>query len=511
VKEVNSLFSSRSLVIILLVALAAGGLRMWNLGGKSLWYDEFLSLEFADQPFDQILDTPEKTNPPFYYVFLRAWKGLFGESEISLRAPSVFFGVLAVALMGWIGFIIGGIGLAWLSALLMTVSAMPLSQSQEARMFALFMAASILSFGSLLCWESRGEKKWGLFYIISTAAMAYTHHYWIFCFLAQQIYLGWRMVRRRVPFWGWADISLGTLVLSLPPLFILSRHILDICRDGLWIPTPIYGDLLETLKGYLLWREAFPSWLIWPYMILVLLGLINVEALGRGLSRRAGVRVPEEPSDRVSFIAPYSGFLILWLCCPLAIPFFLSRAGTSFFWASYTVAAAPALYLLVGRGILNLPGRTARTAVTLAVLLTALMGLRHYYPWQKEDWRGLAREVERVEEPEDVLVAVPPFSRKALAYYYRGLHRIQEMPENLGHLRKDQLRRSITGAVASGGRVWVAARRAPLARPDFAEVFKKRNPGITPLEPRPFGESLGLYGYDYSTTRRARGGKTEGR
>jgi len=260
---------------------------------------------------------------------------------------------------------------------------------------------------------------------------------------------------------------------------------------------------MEALGGYLIWREGVPSWLIWPCLALAVLGLINVEALKGELSRRRNKELPERLTDRGSFMTQHSGLLMLWLCCPLAVPFLMSRIGTPIFWASYTVAAAPALCLLVGRGILNLPGRAARTAVTLAVLLTALVGLRSYYSWQNEDWRGLAGELERVEEPGDVLVAVPPFSRTALSYYYRGPHDIQVMPEYLGHLRKDQLRRAITGAVASGGRVWVAARRAPLAKPDFAEVFKKRNPGITPLEPRSFGKSLQLYGYDYSTIRRA--------
>lgn len=83
--------SQGSLLIILFLGLI---LRFYNNLNISLWHDEAFSALMIRYPWGEMfyrlgLDV----HPPAYYVFLRIWHYIFGESLLSLRGMSIFFGV----------------------------------------------------------------------------------------------------------------------------------------------------------------------------------------------------------------------------------------------------------------------------------------------------------------------------------------------------------------------------------------------------------------------------------
>ena len=66
---------------------------------QSLWLDEAIGAMAArDFSFFGILNNFPKfdNHPPLYYLLLKGWTSLFGFSEISLRFPSIIFGVATV-------------------------------------------------------------------------------------------------------------------------------------------------------------------------------------------------------------------------------------------------------------------------------------------------------------------------------------------------------------------------------------------------------------------------------
>ena len=70
-------------------------LRIINLN-QSLWLDEAIgALVVKDMNFIDIATkfAVADNHPPLYYLMLSLWTSIFGYSEISLRMPSVFFGV----------------------------------------------------------------------------------------------------------------------------------------------------------------------------------------------------------------------------------------------------------------------------------------------------------------------------------------------------------------------------------------------------------------------------------
>jgi len=68
---------------------------------QSLWLDEAIgALAVKDLSFGAIFSQflLIDNHPPLYYLILKFWTMLFGYSEVSLRLPSVIFGVCTIAL-----------------------------------------------------------------------------------------------------------------------------------------------------------------------------------------------------------------------------------------------------------------------------------------------------------------------------------------------------------------------------------------------------------------------------
>jgi mannosyltransferase len=110
--DVFTRYGAWFLLVILIFALA---IRLVRLTEGSLWIDESASWWFATQSWVYLWDVlpAYETNPPHYYLMLKAWMGIAGTSEIALRIPSAIASTLVVYLMFVSGRIIGGSSRGW--------------------------------------------------------------------------------------------------------------------------------------------------------------------------------------------------------------------------------------------------------------------------------------------------------------------------------------------------------------------------------------------------------------
>src|ERR1051325_7086261 len=79
---------------LILILILAAVLRFYHLASISLWHDEAFSALLLKYPWHEMfyrlgLDV----HPPAYYVALRLWHYVFGDSLLSLRGFSAAFGV----------------------------------------------------------------------------------------------------------------------------------------------------------------------------------------------------------------------------------------------------------------------------------------------------------------------------------------------------------------------------------------------------------------------------------
>ena len=74
--------------------LLAAALRFHRLGAQSFWNDEGNSARLSERSLQLIVEgTASDVHPPLYYLLLRGWRELAGESEFGLRSLSAFAGI----------------------------------------------------------------------------------------------------------------------------------------------------------------------------------------------------------------------------------------------------------------------------------------------------------------------------------------------------------------------------------------------------------------------------------
>jgi uncharacterized membrane protein len=199
----------------LAVAAVAIAVRLPHLSDRSIWFDEASSWQTANYDWDDLLRSVGlNVHLPLYYLLLKGWMALFGETAASIRGFSVTFGVTTVLLMGQFASELfrasaacrpeNGDGDAepadarsfgLVVAMLVALSPVQVFASIEARMYAMGTAFAALSAclllrivrtgGGWLAWSAYG---------LSALGLLNSHHYGLFSVGAQAVFLGLYLV-----------------------------------------------------------------------------------------------------------------------------------------------------------------------------------------------------------------------------------------------------------------------------------------------------------------------------
>ncbi|HEY7878271.1 MAG TPA: glycosyltransferase family 39 protein [Gemmatimonadaceae bacterium] len=165
------------------IALVA---RLHGLGAPNLWLDEANSWYVAHLSWSGLLRNL-RTSPvgPVYFVVLKLWMTVAGESEVALRAPSLICSVLLIPLVYALGARTVSHRAALVAAALTALSPLHLYFAQEARMYmplALLAAATALAYvqwrDSITCADAgapSGDHRALSLYAVLAAAMLGTN------------------------------------------------------------------------------------------------------------------------------------------------------------------------------------------------------------------------------------------------------------------------------------------------------------------------------------------------
>jgi 4-amino-4-deoxy-L-arabinose transferase-like glycosyltransferase len=127
------------------VVLMAFLVRLNSIAFQSLWRDEVDAVRFALAPLPDVVKTFSQPgfNGPLYFLMLRGWIGLAGQSEFAIRFPSLVFGVISLALIYVTGSRLFSRPIGLVAATLLAVSGYHVWYSQEAKMYALITALAL--------------------------------------------------------------------------------------------------------------------------------------------------------------------------------------------------------------------------------------------------------------------------------------------------------------------------------------------------------------------------------
>lgn len=434
--------TNRTFFLILLLALIAFSLRVFQLEKQSFWYDEAFSVYLSRFDLATITArTAADIQPPFYYYLLNVWMTLTGSSEFAVRFLSLFFGVLTISLMFVTARRLFNSTTALFAALIATISALYLWYSQEARMYTLITFLGLLSSYALLRALSpaaggsglKSERGWWLVFIIANIAAVYTH-YFAFTLLAFQfLYALYLILVRRSRL-----ASARSTILAFLAIFIAFLP---------WVPFMLnrLGEDASYFRGDLKLDEAIRHILI-SFSVgesvlenvaqYIALGWLVVLAIVLVAYLLAARRSP--PSVLGSTTPPRSTsalvFSILYLVIPLVLLLILFSRNPKFN-ARYLMLASPGLYLLLGAGLAalwslsrsrNLIARGASAAVLLLafsfLLLTSLYSISNAYfdpAFTKADFREVAKYITDHAQPDEAIILTSGHLFPAFDYYYR--------------------------------------------------------------------------------------------
>lgn len=428
----------------LAVLLGAFLLRAWRLDFQELRGDEAFGYFFSLRAYREIISATfalHEPHPVASYFIQKAWLNWAGHSEFALRFVSLWFGVLAVALLIRLGRRLElPPSSTLLAGALMALSPYAIWHSQDVRMYSMSLALTLASTWLAVEWIQRRQWAYAVAYLAVSWLALHTHYFNLFVLVAQSLFvMTYTFLIRRSwkTLFAWVSLQLILTLLYLPWLLPALPTLTSYGGNG---DSPGFGALIWRSLSVFAVGESVPAvqrigWAIFALLLLLLSGL---------------QLWMEGPKGRRAL-----WLLAFYLCIPLLATWY-SAQQRPIFNERYLIAAAPPFYLLIATATLLAGRRTFRTAAQspnpqisqspnlsishsptlsiaflswpLILILVAGMTLslhRHYTEpaySKTRGWRELAARMEQLTaqfQPEQVRLA-QNFPDPTLWYYYRG-------------------------------------------------------------------------------------------
>lgn len=385
--------------------------RVIRLDAQGLWFDEAYTVFVARLPLREAWAAlvADGVHPPLYYGLTRLAL-IFGESEFTVRLPSVLLGAASVPMLFFLARRWAGERAALFASVLLMLSPLAIWYSREARMYALLgfsYVACLLTFDALLeRWTA-----WRALAFILAHVLAYLTHY--FALLVPVVELAYLAIRLR----SHPGVLIRWICLqALAAIPLLAWAVILATRPGQyfgigWIPVSRPLDLLLTAMNFTFGSTTpQPAWQ-W------------VALAGCGLVTLLGFRYAWDSERGKAMTA-------LWAGLPIVITF-LASLRRPVYMDRFLVGSLPALLLLMAVGLVSLRGWRATATATLFAGLFAWSAFHFIYqPGQaKEQWREAAAYLEQAGPGETVVPRIAQIL-VPLSYYYSGTASVTPMEFN---------------------------------------------------------------------------------
>ena len=388
-----------------LIALGAG-LRLYGLDIQSLWNDELGSVTNSTrETLAQVyFHGVAADHPPTYYLTLRLWLQLAGDSAVAARLPSALCGIATIAAMFVLGRRWFGAAEGLIAAGITTVASVPVYFSQEARSYAVLLLAVTLSTAwltdvvAVLRRGARPSPTVLVAFVLAVIVASQAHFFGTLFVLLQATTAGlvlwprWPALRRLAA--AYALVTVAFLPCAL-------RFIWVPPRGPNWLPPP-------------------PADAFWQQLLFLLNDSPALAAAALALWTPLVAHAARRPRCEA-----YTWLALAWLIVPTAIAFAWSYWSQPVFLNRALIIVAPAAYLLVARGLTRLPLPRPAIAIATAALLTFLLSdliatRRYYTTLSKGQFREAAAHLVAGDDPaHPALVLACIYNHRFYDYYLR--------------------------------------------------------------------------------------------
>jgi 4-amino-4-deoxy-L-arabinose transferase-like glycosyltransferase len=325
------MLEGRTRTVLLAILALALGLRLVNLGGRTLWYDEAFAVLFAEKGWDamvhgtltEVEGGAADVHPLLYYMSLNTWMKAFGQGLAAVRLYSVLVGVATVFAV----FLLASewfderTGLA--AALITAVAPFHVQYSQETRMYALL--GLILTLATWVYWRAwhRGHPGYWLVFGLLAGIGMYVQQLAGMVLVALGLLPFLARDRARMVKTGLAAFL--ALVIYLPWMLNLPDQLGKLRQY--WVQKPNILHLWLALRSFTSVNLDFsPAWWLPTYLLAAMLTVLLVY---RGYAvlraRRRKISADREPLGWALWLA-FAPMILMWVVSHLFQPVFLPRA-----------------------------------------------------------------------------------------------------------------------------------------------------------------------------------------
>ena len=353
-------------------------LRLYQLGGESLWYDEIVSVYLARKSIpEMIAHTAGDIHPPGYYLLLHLWQSLTHPTavhglEFLFAWPSLVAGMLILVLIYALGRRLLDPSIALVALWLGALNPFQLWYSQEVRMYTVGAALGLLGLWALLKFlDGRRRLVWLTLYVLCAAAGLYTLYYFAFLLVALNIialgliWLGGsrpphatQHAARNTLHWLAAQVAV--FLLWSPWLPIFQRQVTDPPVPPWRTPWLSVGDFAQSLAETLAapWTgQSPPGAAYWPWAIVgaaVLVAFCGWTLRQDAARRRAGAT------------------LLAYAVLPTAMLYVMTLVVTPIYHVRYLFIFAPPFLLMTACVVVAIYRWRHWLGATLAASLVAV-------------------------------------------------------------------------------------------------------------------------------------------
>jgi uncharacterized membrane protein len=411
--DASQLSVRRPTLAVGVLTLCGLALRLVFINAQSLRLDESSSLFQARDALGKLWRYELVTNVhvPLYHTILHYWVRIAGSSEVALRIPSVAFGTCAIPLFYLVARRLVNPSVAVMAAAIGAASPFWVWHSDEARMYPLLLALTLASMLLLFKALEDGRFGWWALYALVTGLSLYSHY---LALLMPPVHLAYLVVQRapRRKIVAWFAAMIAVAVMFAPWAFNLyvqrlHPHGLASMTNGVSLRGDysafgiIYGMLYFGFVYIIGYTQSIGAG-GWPLIILA--GSLS-HRFARWLRTRAAF------------------FLFVWLSLTIGAVFLVNIWKPGLLEQRYLIIASPAIFLVLASVLSHL---TRRRIWGLALVIALLGALTLYENVSvsnpvREDFRRAAALIQPTLQHDDVVVVLPGFYARPLAYYF-GAH-----------------------------------------------------------------------------------------
>ncbi|OGL46411.1 MAG: hypothetical protein A2161_09850 [Candidatus Schekmanbacteria bacterium RBG_13_48_7] len=388
---------NREYKLVSILTLVGLLIRLQGIMSRSLWWDEFVSISFANYsfPVEIIRKVYSNVNPPLFYLLLSVWIKVFGSTDLVLRIPPFIFAVASIPLL----FIFmkktinSDAGLV--SALFLALNPFHIFYSIEVRMYSAIVFCSLGSIIFFQRWLEKPTRSNAAVLILFNCIGLYMHYFFILIFVAQILYFLTVLRKQYKNFKNWVIVQIITILMFVP-----------------WFPAiyhqykgPDYGhfkrlnwinfvNLLKQISPGTCLNKGHLDSLSW--ILVIILAVTGI----------AGIIYNYFKNNKFNAMG-----LVFYFCVPI-ICVWLQSISKPAFTQRNMIIIVPFFIGLMVAGIFHFPGKPAKFILVFFVAILSLASDWQIKDWHRDgglrgDWKQAAIVLRKNFKKNDILLLYP--------------------------------------------------------------------------------------------------------